>query len=281
MKMKQNYLTFDIEEWYLDYSSRQIPREKWGALPSRVEPSTMDILNLLDELGQKATFFVMGYVAERYPDLVREIVHRGHALGYHSYYHDPPFRQSPEEFESELAAGLELLEKISAQKVVMFRAPEFSLNYSTEKAIGLLLQYGIKISSSFRANSGFLGKRVPDRPFIIRQHQGDLYEFPLSTGRFLNYNFVYSGSGYFRILPSFLITKLIRRQAYNMSYFHPRDFDRGVPFSRELPFYRNIMNRVGKDKMKQKLSKIISDFNFKPLSRADVENNDEFAIMQL
>jgi polysaccharide deacetylase family protein (PEP-CTERM system associated) len=269
-----NILSFDIEEWYLSNDASQINQDQWPLLPARVISPTLKILDLLDRNDQKATFFILGWTAQHQKDLVQEISHRGHDIGFHGYDHSLPINQKPDLFEKELVEGLSLLEKQSGKRVSMYRAPIFSLNEQTSWVIPILLRNGITVSSSYRAYQAIPGGNVPNEPFILQGKDGTLYDFPLTISKLAGFSFVYSGSGYLRAFPLSFIRQQFIRHDYNMMYFHPRDFDLDVPKTPLLPFYRNWMNRFGNHTTAPKLEALMQSMPFLPLSRA-MENLPE------
>lgn len=263
-----NMLSFDIEEWFMSYDSSQIPVEHWKALRPRIEQNIHDILLFLHENKLKATFYIMGWVAENHPAIVKDIANEQHEIGYHSYYHELPLNQGPKAFEEDLIKGLDLLQDITGQKIIQYRAPRFSLGCETAWAIPILKKHGIQLSSSVMSGNKCKDIIIPDQPFIF-QHEGiSLPEMPLNRQQTLGYRWVYTGSGYFRIIPYWLIQKLYAASNYNMAYFHPRDFDPQVPKTKLLPFYRNIMSNLGNTTTIPKLQRLVPYSNFQPVNKA-------------
>ncbi len=268
IKLHLNILSFDIEDWYLSYDSSQISYDKWPALESRVAHNTRAILELLAKNNQKATFFILGWIAERHQELIKEIAGAGHEIGYHSYHHAIPVNQGVEAFENDLVKGLSLLRKITGKPVVLYRAPMFSLCNASAWTIPILLKHGIRFSSSYKSHNPFSDHRIPSTPFYFEHQDSVLLELPLNRMRFPFLNLVYTGSGYFRTLPLWLIKKMFDRNAYNMTYFHPRDFDENVPFTNLLPVYRNWMNSVGNRSTSCKLEALLSSRTFLTVGEA-------------
>lgn len=252
-----NILSFDIEPWFLSYESSDIDIRKWDQLDSRIELSLSRILNFLADHKVKGTFYIMGWVAERHPDVVQRIAAEGHELGYHSYYHQTPAKLGSDAFEDDLARGLGLLRKIVGSDVEHYRAPRFSLDENTAWCIPILLKHGIRISSSAKSLRTAGNKKIPQTPFYFEFEGQRLLELPLNQVSTFGIHWVFTGSGYFRILPLRLIEYLYNKHDYNMAYFHPRDFDIEVPKLKELPFYRNIMSRLGNYSTIPKLSYLL------------------------
>ncbi len=260
----------------MSYDSSQISYDKWPLLESRVEQNTRTILDLLARHNQKATFFILGWIAERHQDLIKEISDAGQEIGYHSYHHAIPVNQGKEAFEDDLVKGLSLLEKITGKPVRLYRAPMFSLCNASAWTIPILLKHGITISSSYKSHHPFNNHRIPSSPFYFEHEGRQLMELPLNRMRFPLLNLVYTGSGYFRMLPLWLIKFLFDRNTYNMTYFHPRDFDENVPFTKLLPVYRNWMNSFGNSTTSIKLEELLKMFTFLTLSEAasQLRNSD-------
>jgi len=266
-----NILTFDIEDWYMSYESSQIAHDHWPQLESRIEANLNDILAFLDTHNTHATFYIMGWVAQQNPETVKKIAQGGHEIGYHSWFHEQPITQGNEKFEQDLRNGLDLLENITAQKVRYYRAPCFSLSHHTGWIIPILLNHGITVCSSTLSGRSINLGTIPDQPCILHYKDHTMLELPLNRARILGFNYVYTGSGYFRILPLNLIKKLFTSHPYNMAYFHPRDFDPKVPKTKFLPFYRNIMSRLGNKTTIPKLSALIKQQPFITVGQAAEE----------
>ncbi len=255
-------LSFDIEEWFLARDVLKIPVEKWPTLPVRVIENTKIILQLLNKHQQKAVFYVLGWIAEQYPDLIKLIVKEGHTIGYHSYYHQRPEEQDKSVFEEDLVKGLSLLEKISGLKITHYRAPLFSLNKNSLWIVPILLKHGIKVSSSTKSGVGLKSSKVPYQPFCFETEGHKLIELPLSRVRLFGQDFVYSGSGYLRILPKAIVQYLFKSRNYTLAYFHPRDFDVNVPKAKELGRARNFLNSLGNNTTYHKLDILLKRFEF-------------------
>jgi polysaccharide deacetylase family protein (PEP-CTERM system associated) len=263
-----NILTFDIEDWFHINDSTWVPIAKWEGLVNRVVPNTENILELLARHNQKATFFILGWIAESYPGLIKKIHEAGHEIGYHSYYHMLPIMQDENLFEEDLIKGLDLLQQAIGEKIKYYRAPNLSLTNHTRWLLPLLVKHGISVSSSSKSYSLLNGKSVPGKPFIIDTEYGQLLEFPLNRLNIAGFHWVYTGSGYFRILPYGIIKHLFNSNSYNMAYFHPNDLDAQTPTDRRLPFYRNTMNTIGTRNALQKLDKLMHKQLFMSLGDA-------------
>jgi len=238
----------------MSYDGSQIDQRMWPTLESRIEANLNDILAFLKNNNALATFYIMGWIAEKFPETVKKIAQAGHEIGYHSWFHEQPVKQGRQQFTKDLKDGLEILEQITSKKVIQYRMPRFSLNHNTAWVIPILLENGIQVSSSTLSGRKLNKGTISDHPVMFDYQGHSILEFPLSRASIFGLNHVYTGSGYVRIMPLKLIQKLYARHTYNMAYFHPRDFDPAVPTTPLLPFYRNIMSRLGNKTTKTKLS---------------------------
>lgn len=266
-----NILTFDIEDWYMSYNSSQIAHEHWSQLESRIEPNLNEILRFLESHNTHATFYIMGWIAARHPEMVKKIALAGHEIGYHSFYHELPVKQGFQQFSNDLDEGLGLLEKSAKKKVRHYRAPRFSLDHYSAWTIPILLSHGIEVSSSTLSGRVVNSFKIPPHPIFLDYNDHIILEMPLSRGSVAGFNCVYTGSGYFRIMPRSLIKMLYAIHPYNMAYFHPRDFDPAVPTTPLLPFYRNIMSHLRNSTTIPKLNALMKEQKFMTVGQAAEE----------
>jgi len=267
-----NILTFDIEEWFhlLELPATSDPGS-WGDFEQRIGRNTDRILTLLAETDVKATFFILGWVAQHYPDVVKRISDAGHELGIHSWDHSLIFMQSRRAFSEDLKRSCGLLGDITGKPVTMFRAPGFSIVESTLWAFEELVAQGITADASVfpssRAHGGF-PSFPSDKPCIIDVKGIRLYEFPLNTSHLFGTRLVFSGGGYFRLMPYPLIRLLTRHSSYVMTYFHPRDFDPGQEILPGMSPYRIFKSYYGLSGSFGKLKKCLHEFHFSDISTA-------------
>jgi polysaccharide deacetylase family protein (PEP-CTERM system associated) len=266
-------LTFDIEDWFhiLNNPSTKGTTE-WSKFDSRLEQNMDLIFEILKKNNQSATFFVVGWIAEKYPDQIKRISDNGFEIGSHTYYHQLVYDQKPKEFRSDIKLSVDVLEQITGKKVSCFRAPGFSLTSSTPWAFESLLENGIEIDCSIfplsRAHGGFpkFGSSIPS----IIDYKGMLIkEFPINTQSFLRSEIIYSGGGYFRLLPYQFIKNFSEKSDYIMTYFHPRDFDSNQPMVPGLSLARKFKSYYGLASTEKKLNKWLNDFDFIDLSTAN------------
>ena len=272
-----NILTFDIEEWFHILDNESTKSElTWSNYPIRIEKNVYRILELLQTYDQKATFFCLGWVAEKYPMLVRQIFEQGHEIGTHSYAHQLVYEQSLSSFEDDLDRSIKVLEDVTGYKVRAYRAPGFSIVPGTEAVFELLAHHGIEIDCSIfpssRAHGGY-----PDygeaRPTIIDFNGIRLKEFPINTYSFAGKEVIFSGGGYFRFFPYKQLRRMFINSPYVMTYFHPRDFDPGQPLIKELSMLRRFKSYYGLGTSFYKLKSILEEFKFYDLGSAEKNVN--------
>lgn len=264
-----NILTFDIEDWYNhDDYSRDFAWEKHEV---RIYEGTEKILTALDERGLKGSFFCVGWIAEHHPKVIQWIAERGHHLGCHSYQHELATRFTREQFKEDTYKAKCLIEDVASQEVNAFRVPSFSITHDNLWAFDVLAELGFKYDSSvFPSHHEFGGlPDFPSTPHIIKTKYGELKEFPISLGEVLGREIVYSGGGYFRVMPYWLLKRMTQKAEYVLAYFHPSDFDPDQPQMPQLPKMRQFKNRVALKGAYEKYKKYIADFRFENLLDAD------------
>jgi polysaccharide deacetylase family protein (PEP-CTERM system associated) len=268
-----NILTFDIEDWFhiLDNDSTKTAIE-WQHYESRIYANMERIFSVLEETRTKATFFCLGWMVEKYPDVIKAIIARGYEVGTHTTMHQLVYEQNPKVFANDLERSVKALEDITGKKVRCFRAPGFSVREDSRWVFDILVSQGIEIDCSIfpapRAHGGFPSYKAI-APAIIQYDGVKLKEFPISYTSVFGKSFIYSGGGYFRLCPYPLIRHWAKQSSYLMTYFHPRDFDAEQPMIKSLPFIRKIKSYVGLSSSFQKLQKLLKDFNFIDIAEAD------------
>lgn len=263
-----NALTIDVEEWYhICGVEDSLPRSKWSKFESRVEQETHQILTLLNEKGVKATFFILGYVAEKSPQLVKDIDSQGHEIATHGFCHKLIYKQKKEEFSEDIKRSISILEDMTGKKVIGHRAASFSIIKDTFWALDILIEHGIRYDCSvFPILNPRYG--VVDAPRFPYEIKPGLMEFSPSTVNILGANIPFSGGPYFRITPYFL-TKMaienINKQGKPVQiYVHPWELDPDQPkldirLDRRFTHYANIRSTA------QKLKALFKDFKFAPV----------------
>lgn len=267
-----NVLTFDVEEWFhlLDFDATR-GVEQWDQYEVRIYENVERILNLLEETNTKATFFVIGWVAKNYPDIVQRIAEK-YEIGSHTMTHQLVWQQSPQEFRKDVEASVKLLEDITGQKVTSFRAPGFSIRESEKYAFETLHELGITTDCSvFPAQHahGGMPSYTEQVPSLVKYNGIQIEEFPVTYKEIAGKHLIYSGGGYFRLFPYTLIKKWSKEQdKYLMSYIHPRDLDGGQPVLEGLPLSRRFKSYVGVKKAENKLRQYLTDFDFMDIRTA-------------
>lgn len=267
-----NILTIDLEDWFhiLAHEGTSQPYQ-WEKFESRVDRNTDWILGQL-EGKHKATFYCLGWIAERHPGLIRKIAASGHEVACHSMNHQLVFEQDRKLFKSDLQQAKNLLEDITGREVTSYRAPGFSVSEKTKWVFEVLCECGIKNDSSVfpagRNHGGY--PDFPSRnPCVVSINGGIIREFPMSMSAIAGRNFIFSGGGYFRIFPWKVIRSLMKKSGYVMTYFHPRDFDSGQPVLASLPLKRRLMSYTGLHGAGQKFERLVSEFDFVNIEEAE------------
>lgn len=270
-----NILTFDIEDWFhINFEKEFNDETLWENYESRIEQNTDVILEILEEKNIKATFFCLGWVARKYPTLIRKISDKGHDIGCHSDIHNLVSVMTPDEFRNDLKRSKQAIEDVIGMNVNMYRAPAFSIGKNNLWAFETLIENGIEIDCSvFPAKHHFGGfsEINTHTPFILDYNGSNLKEFPMSTYRFLGKDIVVTGGGYFRFFPYKMIQYYMSQSNYNMTYFHPRDIDSNQPLLENLSSIRKFKSYYGLKKSLSKLKKLTNDFNFVSVSQANKE----------
>lgn len=268
-----NILTFDIEEWFhiLDNNSTKTEKQ-WSNYESRIHSNMDTIFEILDNKKVKPTFFVVGWIAEKYPDIIDQITKRGIEIGSHTHLHQLVYENDEKTFYKDVEKSIKTIEDCSGKKVRCFRAPGFSITNKNKWAFEILYELGIEIDSSiFPANRshGGLPSFKSKYPSIISYNGASLKEFPINYHSIFNKKIIYSGGGYFRFIPYTVIKKWSKSSDYIMSYFHPRDFDFNQPIIKELSTFRKFKSYVGLENCKFKLENWLDDFEFINIDKAD------------
>ena len=269
-----NAMTIDVEDYFqVSAFAPHIPRESWDSIPCRVEHNIDRILALLDEGQVKATFFTLGWVAKRYPGMVRRIVENGHELASHGWGHQRVTDLQPDEFTADITRSKAILEDISGQPVLGYRAPSFSIGSTNLWALDLLHEAGYQYSSSiYPVRHDHYG--MPDAPrfgFYPRSSDG-LLELPVTTVRLFNRNFPAGGGGYFRLWPypvsRWFLQKLNRdEQRSAIFYFHPWEIDHQQPRQSGISAKTRFRHYVNLHRMEDRIKALTRDFQWNRMDR--------------
>lgn len=237
MSMIRNALTVDVEDYFqVSAFAGSIQRSEWDSMPLRVVENTHRLLQLFADSRVSATFFVLGWVAERVPDLVREIAAQGHEVACHGYSHELVYNQTPEVFRQETLRSKSMLEDLAQTQVHGYRAASYSITERSLWALDILCDAGFTYDSSIfpirHDRYGMPG--TPEHPYrLTAPSGGQLVEFPLSTARILGYRMPVAGGGYFRLYPyrvtEFGLAQINRQGRPFIFYMHPWEIDTGQP----------------------------------------------------
>lgn len=273
-----NAMTIDVEDYFqVSAFAPHIPRDSWPSLSCRVEGNVDRILALLDEGGVKATFFTLGWIAERYPALVRRIIDNGHELASHGYAHLRASDQKADEFIDDITRSKALLEDIGGQKVLGYRAPSFSIGSENLWALDLLLQVGYRYSSSiYPIQHDHYG--MPDAPRFAHYPRGNdgLLELPVTTVRLLRRNLPAGGGGYFRFWP-YPVSRWFLQRVNNRDmqpgifYFHPWELDPGQPRQSGISMKTRFRHYLNLHRMEGRIKALTRDFRWDRMDRIFLE----------
>jgi polysaccharide deacetylase family protein (PEP-CTERM system associated) len=264
-----NALTFDIEDWFHLIEIEGLDdRSTWSQRETIVEDRTDFILEILSSRNVKATFFILGWIAERYPSLIRRIADQGHELGTHSYWHQPVYTMTPEEFKRDIQLSISVIENSAGVPVVGFRAPSFSITPGTEWAFDILGELGIKYDASLfpavRGHGGYLCERAPHY-FSNSNPNHFLPELPMSVMNMYGATIGFSGGGYLRAFPLWMIrngfNQVHKLRCPVVVYLHPRDFALNCP-SVPMPPLRKFKSYNGIATTYRKFNYLLDSYHF-------------------
>ncbi|MCK0510731.1 XrtA system polysaccharide deacetylase [Aromatoleum buckelii] len=266
-----NALTIDVEDYFqVSALAPHFPRSEWERIPCRVERNVEVILDLLERHRTRATFFTLGWVAERYPLLVQRIAAGGHEVASHGYAHERATAQSPEAFLADIVRARKVLEDLSGQPVTGYRAPSFSIGKTNLWAHDCIAQAGYAYSSSvYPVRHDHYG--MPDAPRFPYRLDNGLLEVPVTTMHWLGRNWPAGGGGYFRLLPyavsRWQIDKVNRddRRAA-IFYFHPWEIDPGQPRVAAASARTRFRHYLNLERTEERLRHLLGDFSW---GRAD------------
>lgn len=268
----RNYLTVDVEDYFqVAAFEKVISPDSWETYECRVAANTDAILAIFAEQQVKATFFVVGWIAERYPEMVRAIDRQGHEIGCHSEKHRKIYDLTPDEFREDTRKAKETLEQIIGKPVNGYRAPSYSITKKSLWALDILAELGFQYDSSifpvYHDNYG-----IPDAPrFPYRLEEQGMMEYPISTVKFPGMNLPIAGGGYFRFFPYWFTRMALRRinrkdQQPFIFYFHPWEIDPGQPRIEGAGAKSKFRHYLNLDKTMSRLECLLRDFTFRPIA---------------
>lgn len=270
-------MSIDVEDYFhVAALSAVIKPAQWDAMPSRVEANTERLLGLFEHHDIKATFFILGWVAERFPALVQRIADAGHEVASHGYSHQLIYRQSPDLFRDETRRSKQLLEDITGTAVTGYRAASYSITRKSLWALDILAECGFTWDSSIfpirHDNYGIPG--APREPFTIETTNGRiLQEFPLTTAHFFGLTIPAAGGGYFRQFPYPLFRALFSNASAGgtrpaMFYLHPWELDPDQPRFDNAGWFSRFRHYTNLDKCESRLNRLLQDFRFGTVSQS-------------
>lgn len=264
-----NGITVDIEDWYhicgLEGCSHI---SQWDTYESRINKNTNKILNLLHRYNVKATFFILGYIAYREPELIKTIKEAGHEIASHGYYHKRIFEMTEQEFEEDIRRSIDVISSVTNERVIGFRAPEWSIRKRTPWALKILRKLEILYDSSMVPLTRMGERSFPISPYKFDTEFGAIWEFPLTTSKLFLENIPFSGGLPLRITPYFYVVSKINKmnkEGYPaMVYMHPWEFDTYKP-KIELSLNRRFMHYFNLGAMPKKVEGLLKNLSFGPL----------------
>lgn len=267
----QNYLTIDVEDYFqVAAFSNIISPKDWGTMEQRLHNNIRPLLQLLKEHDVHATFFIVGWIAEKQPEIVRAIMKDGHDIGCHSYLHQKVYDLSPEAFREDTLKAKTILESICNRKITAYRAPSYSITKKSLWALDILNELGFTTDSSiFPIHHDIYG--IPDAPRFHYTHPRlGMEEFPISTAVFFGQKIPIAGGGYFRLLP-YWFTKFALKRINNKEkqsfifYLHPWEIDSKQPRFKQADLLSKFRHYNNLDKTLGRFKQLLNDFDFIPL----------------
>lgn len=267
-----NAMTIDVEDYFqVEAFASTIDRSDWESLPGRVERNTERLLEILAESGVEATFFILGWVAERHPQLVRGVVAQGHEVASHGFCHLRVDRQTPEEFRDDVRRSKRVLEDLGGVPVRGYRAPTFSIGGGSKWAHAILAEEGYSYSSSvYPVKHDLYG--TPEAPRTPFSPVAGMLEIPLTSVRMLGVDMPVSGGGYFRLLP-YQVTRGLLHYARRVNhspavfYLHPWEIDPEQPRQQSAPWKSRFRHYLNLDRTERRLRRLLRNFTWTRMDR--------------
>ena len=270
-------MTVDVEDYYhVAAFAKAIKPSEWQNWPSRVEANTDKLLQVFADHQLKITFFILGWVAERHPQLVKRIQEQGHEIASHGYSHQLIYRQTPDVFREETAKSKHILEEITQNAITGYRAASYSITRNSLWALDILAELGFTWDSSIfptrHDNYGIPGS--PEEPYKIITSSGtELLEFPLTTAKVLGQAIPAAGGGYFRQYPYALSRWLFQRASNNQTkpqifYLHPWEIDPEQPRIPNASWFSNFRHYTNLSRCQPRLERMLKDFQFGTINQS-------------
>ncbi|GHF99387.1 XrtA system polysaccharide deacetylase [Thalassotalea marina] len=272
-----NAMTVDVEDYFhVSAFDGVIKPEDWSSCKPTVDYNTKRLIDLFAQYDTKATFFILGWVARAFPDLIKSIADAGHEVASHGTNHRRASTQTREQLKDDITTSLDLLEQASGKKVLGYRAPSFSINKSNEWAFELLAELGLKYSSStYPIEHDLYG--TPDWPRFKYWRDEGLWEIPIPTIRKNDRNVGIGGGGYFRLYPYFLSKKRIdtflaqEKQPYSF-YFHPWEIDANQPRVKGASLKSKLRHYINLSRMEGKIENLLKDYSWSTMENVYLNN---------
>jgi polysaccharide deacetylase family protein (PEP-CTERM system associated) len=265
-----NYMTIDVEDYFQVSAFEDIiATDDWEAMEQRVERNTLQILDTLNKHAIKATFFIVGWIAEKFPHLVKTIHQQGHVIGCHSYWHRKVYTLTPDEFRADTIKTKSILENIIDEPVLGYRAPSYSITEKSLWAIDILKELGFTYDSSiFPVHHDTYG--IPGAPRFSYKHSNGLIEYPLSTVSLLGQTIPVSGGGYFRLFPYWFTRRALRTINQKEGkpftfYLHPWEVDPEQPRMQRAKTLSKFRHYNNLKHTSTRLNQLLGEFHFTPL----------------
>lgn len=269
----RHVLSFDVEEHFQVAAFWSAARRReWNQLGSRVERNTRKVTELLSEHSTKATFFILGWVAERHPEMVRNLAQQGHEIASHGYGHELVHTQTPAQFREDVRRSKHILEDLTGRQVMGYRAPSFSITSRTRWAISILVEEGYRYDSSiYNRFQGTQGITMAGAgPYQLQTETGTIWEVSPSTMNVCGFQLPVAGGGYFRLFPyaasKMFLENLEKQGSQLVMYFHPWELDSEQP-RMDGPLLSKVRHYLNLSKTEQRLRWLLRDFSFGPINQ--------------
>ncbi|MCV2886048.1 DUF3473 domain-containing protein [Aestuariibacter sp. AA17] len=260
-------MTVDVEDFFHVSAFESIIKpEQWSDYQPRVDANTRRLMDLFAKYDIKSTFFVLGWVAEKYPELIKEIHRQGHEVASHGYAHRRAAEQTPDEFKADVERSKNHLEDLLGVNISGYRAPSFSIGYRSEWAFEILAELGFAYSSStYPVKHDLYG--TPDWPRFAYKRKENIIEIPIPTLKLMGKQMPIGGGGYFRLYPyamtKALVSKYLKQEKQPYSfYFHPWEIDDAQPRLTDAPLKSRFRHYVNLKYTEGKLERLLQDFNW-------------------
>jgi polysaccharide deacetylase family protein (PEP-CTERM system associated) len=274
----KNAMTVDVEDYFhVSAFENVISKDDWKSCQPTVDYNTKRVLDLFAKYDVKATFFILGWVAQAFPDLIKEISRQGHEVASHGMNHRRASTQSREELKEDIETSIHLLQDLTGKKVLGYRAPSFSIGKENDWAFSLLKELGLKYSSStYPIEHDLYG--TPEWPRFKYLRPEGIVEIPIPTLRKNDKNIGIGGGGYFRLYPYFLsrrrIAKFLSEENAPYSfYFHPWEIDPSQPKVAQAPFKSKFRHYINLSRMEGKIERLLKDFNWSTMQDVYLDEN--------